>query len=69
MTIIVQMAVITHQNIEVIVRKNKDGERNVCCERHSCLLGLILLRGAELFSFLSKQEDGHRNSKQMVLAT
>lgn len=33
------MVVITHQNVEAIMRKNKDEERHVYCEVHLHLLG------------------------------
>lgn len=57
------MVVITHQNVEVIMRKNNDGEINVYCEPHICLLGLIPVC-SRVILLPSKQEDYCKHSKQ-----
>lgn len=43
------MVVITHQNAEAIMRKNKDGEINVYRKPHIRLLGLIPACGRVIF--------------------
>lgn len=57
------MVVITHQNVEAIMRKNKDGEINVYWNHISAFWVSYLCVGG-LFSFPSKQEEGLKRSKQ-----
>lgn len=57
------MVVITHQNVEAIMRKNKDGEINVYWNHISAFWVSYLCVGG-LFSFPSKQEEGLEHSKQ-----
>lgn len=56
------MVVITHQNVEGIMRKNKEGEINVSQNRISVFWVSYLCVGG-LFFLPSKQEDGWARSK------
>lgn len=56
------MVVITHQNVEAIMRKKENGEINVYRNYISAFwVSYLCVEG--LFSFPSKQEEGSEGSK------